>query len=419
MGDTTMLGIGGGIGVVLLTLAWLLLRRRRSVESELHENILLTPGESPTVELEQALTQTGRADAAEETSFISDFSPSDIDALQEETGEVDPAAEADVYIAYGRYQQAESLIKQSLDKDPGRPDLKLKLLEIYFTTRNLAAFAGLAEEMDKAGTPGREPHLWERVRAMGQELLPGHALFGMPERPSAPRAAASVPGVLGEEGQALPGLDLDLDSTLSEMQSELRDGTVLELSPKLKAADGSEPAAAGQARPAPKQAAASLDEESELTLDLDDLGSLEDIDLGDLGIESDTVDHPAKGSPKPTAASPPVSSRPRAKDSGPSPLSSHHLDEEEEIPSISLEELDLGLGSSDSTTQRRGGRLSGLLQESEVSDLGEEVETKLDLARAYIEMGDSDGAREILKEVIAEGTQEQRATAQGLLKEVG
>ena len=46
----------------------------------------------------------------------------------------------------------------------------------------------------------------------------------------------------------------------------------------------------------------------------------------------------------------------------------------------------------------------------------DEAATKLDLARAYIEMGDSDGARDILEEVSLEGDDEQKAEAQELLK---
>ena len=45
----------------------------------------------------------------------------------------------------------------------------------------------------------------------------------------------------------------------------------------------------------------------------------------------------------------------------------------------------------------------------------DEVATKLDLARAYVEMGDEDGARAILEEVVAEGTQSQRGDAETLL----
>jgi pilus assembly protein FimV len=48
-----------------------------------------------------------------------------------------------------------------------------------------------------------------------------------------------------------------------------------------------------------------------------------------------------------------------------------------------------------------------------------EVGTKLDLARAYIDMGDPDGARGILEEVLAEGDTGQRKEAQSLIEAIG
>ena len=49
----------------------------------------------------------------------------------------------------------------------------------------------------------------------------------------------------------------------------------------------------------------------------------------------------------------------------------------------------------------------------------DEVATKLDLARAYIDMGDTDGARDILDEVLQEGTDAQREEASTLLGRLG
>ena len=45
----------------------------------------------------------------------------------------------------------------------------------------------------------------------------------------------------------------------------------------------------------------------------------------------------------------------------------------------------------------------------------DEVSSKLDLARAYIDMGDVDGARNILGEILDVGDQQQKEEAQGLL----
>jgi len=48
-----------------------------------------------------------------------------------------------------------------------------------------------------------------------------------------------------------------------------------------------------------------------------------------------------------------------------------------------------------------------------------DVQTKFDLAKAYQEMGDKDGAREILQEVIKEGDAAQQAEAKQLLDSLG
>jgi pilus assembly protein FimV len=47
------------------------------------------------------------------------------------------------------------------------------------------------------------------------------------------------------------------------------------------------------------------------------------------------------------------------------------------------------------------------------------LSTKLDLARAYLDMGDDEGARQILDEVVAEGSEELRAEARTLLNRIG
>ena len=55
-------------------------------------------------------------------------------------------------------------------------------------------------------------------------------------------------------------------------------------------------------------------------------------------------------------------------------------------------------------------------QASAKDDKWYDVQTKFDLAKAYQEMGDKEGAREILREVIAEGDSEQQAAAEKVLE---
>ena len=60
--------------------------------------------------------------------------------------EVDPLAEAEVYMAYGRDEQAEAVLKEAATRDPERHELKLKLLEIYQQRDDIKSFETLAEE---------------------------------------------------------------------------------------------------------------------------------------------------------------------------------------------------------------------------------------------------------------------------------
>jgi pilus assembly protein FimV len=76
------------------------------------------------------------------------------------------------------------------------------------------------------------------------------------------------------------------------------------------------------------------------------------------------------------------------------------------------DDLDLELGDAEA--------LDGDLSEEgfEFDDQGDTAGTKLDLARAYLDMGDQDGARDILNEVVAEGNAEQQKRAQAMLEEL-
>jgi pilus assembly protein FimV len=54
----------------------------------------------------------------------------------------------------------------------------------------------------------------------------------------------------------------------------------------------------------------------------------------------------------------------------------------------------------------------------ETQSMDDEVDTKLNLAKASIELGDAAGARTILNEVVAEGTATQQEEAQKLLQDM-
>ncbi|MET3914903.1 pilus assembly protein FimV [Variovorax sp. OAS795] len=98
------------------------------------------------------------------------YSPSQLDA-----GDVDPVAEADVYLAYGRDLQAEEILREALRVSPDRTAIHLKLLEIHAKRRDVRAFEGLATEVHKL-TNGTGSD-WNRVVDMGKDLDPGNPLY--------------------------------------------------------------------------------------------------------------------------------------------------------------------------------------------------------------------------------------------------
>ena len=66
--------------------------------------------------------------------------------------EVDPIAEAEVYLAYGRDQQAADVLQEAIRRSPERHELKLKLLEIYHQRKDVRTFETVAEELQQAWT---------------------------------------------------------------------------------------------------------------------------------------------------------------------------------------------------------------------------------------------------------------------------
>lgn len=173
LGNPTVLAGGGGI-LALLAAYWFVKRRRPSDhESPLEESRTLAPlGDSMATK--SVFRHTGGQNVDTSNSIgQTDFSqagPGSID-----TDEVDPVAEADVYMAYGRDAQAEEILLEAKQKDPLRYAIHLKLLEIYLSRQEVKPFGILARELFD-GTGGVGPD-WEKAVAMGLQLDPRNPLF--------------------------------------------------------------------------------------------------------------------------------------------------------------------------------------------------------------------------------------------------
>ncbi|MCF6354066.1 MAG: hypothetical protein L3J26_03025 [Candidatus Polarisedimenticolaceae bacterium] len=508
---------GGGLAILLLLL---LLARRRSAESEeFEESILIdTQGGGDTESLGSPAddTEAGMSEAAE-TSFLSEFSHSDMDVLQDDTGEVDPVAEADVYIAYGRYQQAEELLRQAIERDPEQIKSHLKLLEILFVTKNVQAFTETAEILVAKNSGQLDVEAWQQVVAMGHQLNPGHELFADAEGESA--AAEQSATAVEVESEALADVgdddlelmdlseltadfDMNADAVLDQEEGPISailedDGLDFDLNlgldseknrpgsdDALLSADLAEISADAALDDAlldisaklPDDASTSkLDADTE-TSELEESLSLDGLDLGD-PFGSDTLDESGSilatdseallGESEDLAAElssltdEPIGKQASDRDERPldDALKSDNLGAElEEFSSLDeslsiddfMEESLEQQGSSNEALDTDGLVLAdpesaapenetveplasdeGLIIEDEstasflmeepLSELVEEpdeidkINTKLDLARAYVEMGDEEGARSILDEVMSEGDDAQKGDAQELL----
>ncbi|HSY27868.1 MAG TPA: FimV/HubP family polar landmark protein, partial [Burkholderiaceae bacterium] len=96
-------------------------------------------------------------------------------ASQLDSNEVDPVAEADVYIAYGRDAQAEEILKEALRTQPDRNAVRVKLLEIYANRKDVRSFEVLASEL--YGLTKGEGEDWQQAASLGLSIDPKNPLY--------------------------------------------------------------------------------------------------------------------------------------------------------------------------------------------------------------------------------------------------
>lgn len=514
-----LMAIGGGAIVILLLIA-LLLRKRKAAEGDdewmaLDETDLDSDkggsdiddlvsdamveetasmeavDHDATAEMESALgdedtaIQAPGGDSDLEDTVIS--LADDTEEAQEEERD-DVIAEADVYLAYGIYQQAEELLQNAIKENPERDEYRMKLLETYFAGNNADAFASLAEETYQR--KGNDKSYWDRVVVMGRKLCPNVELFSSADTVSMP-ADFNAEDLIPQKpettdlelnvGEAeTPDFDLGLETPEEEeadstmVLSEPLDleapaqetDTAMDLENELAAFSGeteaAEPTAeTGQGEDAglefdlgdfdTEMNAASTTsaaaEESGDELGIDEDFSL-DFDASDLGFETAEESTPAETetletetvAEVETEAAEPALDFDADLDLSVDLEKSADLGLEDELAETALTEepavsedlgldLDMGLAEeaeetsaedmlelSDETLETAAAAGDDDFDISELSEDIDEVSTKLDLAKAYMDMGDNEGARSILEEVKQEGNPAQIEEAEALLQ---
>ena len=129
---------------------------------------------------------TREASSTTSSSSMS-YSLSQLDAI----GDVDPVAEADVYLAYGRDLQAEEILKEAMRANPDRMAIRTKLLEVYAKRRDTKGFELLATQLHSL-TRG-EGEDWAKAQVLGQSLDPDNELYQPGGQPGEVMGASGLP----------------------------------------------------------------------------------------------------------------------------------------------------------------------------------------------------------------------------------
>ena len=379
-------------------------------------------------------------DGASSSSSLS-YSLSQLDAI----GDVDPVAEADVYLAYGRDLQAEEILKEALRADGGRVAIRSKLLEVYAKRADARSFETQARQvLEMTGGVGDE---WERAKELGRQIDPANELYqqggpitevdidtssepppdlrGEPED-EAPRAQpmAAPPMAAGlassEQGpdtqpSELPPLDLDIDLAAASKLSGLESTRPLSTTSGLPDLPAVEMPAGTQQLP-----------EVPVT-GMEPLPDLAELPPFEATSEEAPVAH-EEALPQPEVE--PVSESKSmdfdfgdlSLDLGGSTVSPSG--ESDEVSTASPETLDLPPAAPlEPTTTAPAASAEDDFTDSIAFDLegdaADPLQRKVELADEFRRIGDVEGARDLLEEVVSKAAEPLRSKAQAMLDELG
>ena len=330
------------------------------------------------------------------------YSPSQLDAA----GDVDPVAEADVYLAYGRDLQAEEILKEAMRTNPGRVAIHAKLAEIYAKRRDAKAFEVVAMEAYNL-TRGEGPE-WAYMIEMGRDLDPANPLYQPGGQP-----ALQNPGVAGGEAfgsQTMPhAMEPQHEAAAAPVDFDL----------DLDFSIGDEPVAT----PSLPLAPAPFTAPAEQTMAMKAMPRDPIFDGLDMDFSTDTVALKPSASAAAPAHTPPADdlslaasglsftmNEPTAAVSRPAPAPAPAAVDSGMLE-FDLGSLSLDLDDNPPTESPTVG--SELTASEHFAD--DPLETKFALAEEFRALGDKDGARSLADEVVARATGSLKSKAQAFL----
>ncbi|MBK1640806.1 hypothetical protein CKO12_02700 [Chromatium okenii] len=407
-------------------------------------------------------------------SSLSDF--------EAETDAIDPLSEADIYIVYGKHEEAQALLLKEMQRSPTRLDLKFKLAEACIGAKNLVGLTSVMQSIAALNGDRQQPGQWQQLQAAAAELqktasaaspddtdeLNSSFLVDIdPHTPPVripPAAPLTPPPPVIPPPPHLPLTDDELDfeelmppSALVENESDIEDSRFAEMTDIQRAVQRPLNAPPRPQPPTPSE--------------------LEDDELGKLLLQpssppelvlptSAAVALPPLSAPTPVLAAASLAKSPAPPRtpafSGLTPPAPSLVKSPAPLPEVLELDFDLELKlptpppplappplpplelPDSEMLQLDDPRLAELHDVESIlinaavekdlpppspsaladttwqfgNDVWDEIKTKLDLAQAYADMDDADAARDILNEVFAEGDAEQKAAAQRLLDRI-
>ncbi|VEH49898.1 FimV/HubP family polar landmark protein [Pseudomonas taetrolens] len=407
LGSPLFWGLVGGAAVLLLLLLLLLVRRRKALQAaERHARMareledetgfpedLDLPQSSfeglevpaPTVKLEPAPAPAPAPAAVAAPVVATAVAVAAPAAVSLVKTPADALIQAEHLIEQGQFNEASELLKAAIEQAPQRSDLRLKLMQVHGELGEREAFIGQERQLVANGKNFAEvEQLKSRYPSMAAAAT-GIATAAV----AAQLEAQFVKDMLRDESPAKPytdKFDHDFDLSLDELES---------VSPaELSSSPASAPSTTDNAQSfeavLKQQAEAEAAGEDPSTFDLDQPADF-DLSLADKEV--------------PPAAAPDSFSIELEKVNA----ELRRLSKSFEQPPIAQPFADTARFDADDAVEQ------GDEPEFDYLAGSDEAATKLDLAQAYIDMGDSDGARDILAEVMAEGNPEQQAEAREML----
>ena len=354
------------VGLFVIMIAWVLTRKPININDEefiFREKSIDELFPEDESELNRKIitirSDSKDADFADELKPISENSSKSVEFIEASDELVDYLEQADIYLSYEKFDRAEALLKSAIEKTPLKHEYQLKLLEVYAQKKDIQSFDKQADILFVALGGNEDQPLWKDAEVLAEQIESKHPLFLKKES-------------LSSDNQFLEEKETTLIEWGPEQVTDIAEQTSSEVHEPQNKSDSK----------------------------LVQLNSEKDEELIDN--EPDNQDSTQKTTNIESSETDPINNNDKK-----------YHDAEVIQPGGAVARIISELQKSRLDKFRDDATQPGV---EDMFLLSDEVSTKLDLARAYLEMGDQEGAKDLLNEVIDEGNKSQRFKARELLE---